>query len=449
MRQYANSLILISGALGLLACAPAPANLDVMQESIDQRLTETAPQAQPRPKASGNLKASVREAVERNGEYLAARSAEQAALAGIAVAESGRRPQITGNGLAGRIYEGNPSNNVISGASADLMLSQLIYDGGGVRAGIDQATASALAARANAVETGNRIALEAFTAWVKLWHAQEQKKLLEARVGEFDTIAGQLDRMTESGMIDSTLRENARLAQLDIDMQKTRLQGDLIAAEAAFLRHFQTVPASLARPEAILTSKDREALGKGWQNAPSLRRVAAELMAAEAATDIAKAARKPIVSLRSGVSSPMDQQDTTDTSVGFQVQYVFGDGGRRKAQIAVAEAREAGLRAQLADAQVQAQSLLATSLANLAALERSSSLVSEKVDVSAIQAETAQAQIALGQSNLGALMEAHISNYRISEQALQLTAQRLVLQAEIAAGTGQLLDKLGLTETQQ
>lgn len=446
MRPTPNGLFLILGALCLQACNTSEPRIETVQRTVDMRLAETRPAAAQRPGLADDVHLALRMAVEGNGEYIAALAAEREAMAGIGAAKSMRRPVLTAGSTVGGVREGSPSNDTLTGATADIMLSQLIYDGGAARATIDQATASAIATRANAQDTGNRIALDAYRAWVGLWLAQEQKRLLQARTGELQTIEAQLDRMTESGMIDSSLRESARLAQIDMDMQRARLQGSLRAAEAAFLRHFDTVPPTVDCPAPLLSGKDRNVDPAAWKNSPSLRRLAAELVAAEAATLNAKAAFRPVVSLRTGVSSPMDPEDTTDASLGVQIQYTLGDGGRRKARIAAAEAREEGLRAQLADAQLQAESLLASATATLAALERSAALVSDKVGASATQADTAGAQIALGQSTLAALMEAHITNYRASEQQLQVTAEQLVLQAEIAAGTGKLLAALGLAE---
>lgn len=445
MNRTALRLALMTGVVSLAACVPVEERIQKAQSDVDVKLSQATPAPTARPAASGDVRVALRKAVEGNGEFRAALAAQTEALAYIGMAQSQQRPQLSSTTMAGKVYEGSPSDDVITGASLDLILSQVVFDGGATRAGIDEATARAVAAQAGAAEVGNSVALEAYRAWVNLWLAQEQMGLLNDRSGEFSTIADQLDRLTESGMVDSSLREGARLAELDISMERSRLQGDLRAREAAFLRYFDAVPAKLPRPASLVDGKGLTPGAEDWKNAPSLRRIAAELLAAEAATDGAKAAFKPVVSLNTALTSPMDPDDTTDTTVGFQVRYTLGDGGKRKAQVAAAEAREEALRAQLQDAQAEAQSLLASSLAGLKALEGSSSLVSEKVSASASKAETAQAQIALGQSNLSALMEAQISNYRATEQELQMIAERLILQAEIAAGTGQLLASLGLS----
>lgn len=443
-----GQLVIVLSALALAGCSNTSARTDVVEATMTQRLAETgAPSGSAegrKPLPTQDFRAALRLAVEADETFRSARFAEQAALAGVRVAASGERPQFTASGMAGQIDEGGPNGRTITGASADVMLTQLVFDGGATRAGIDVATARAIAARAKMLQTGNTVALDAYNAWTDLWLARQQMALLRARTDDVATIAGQIGRMTASGMIDASLREGAELAQIDIQMEETRLVAELAAAEATFERFFGAVPATIARPVPLMPESELAAAARKWQESPALREAAAELVAAEAETEVARAALKPTISLGAGVVSPMDPEETTDTSVGFQVRYTFNDGGRRRAQIDAAEAQQAALRSQLADAQVQAQALVKSSLAQMAALNRSLRLINDKAAVATTRAETAKAQITLGQSTLSSLLETQIASYRTTEDQLRLNAESLRLQAEIAAGTGQLLSRLGI-----
>ncbi len=444
-----SPLLAVLGVCALSACVSDQSRIDALQTAVDQRLVETgdAHFVAARPAAPAkDFRAALRQAVEADDAFHAARYTEAEAIAGIGIATSGTRPQLTGSALGGQVREGSPSNQTIGGAAIDVMLNQIVYDGGATRAAIDEATARAIAARANTLETGNTVALDVFTAWTNLWLAREQIALLRARTAEFTTIMGQLDKMTESGMIDSSMREGARLAQIDFQMEDSRLQSELAAAEATFLRYFRSAPAPLARPAALFSDAELASAAAAWQASPALRRAAAELVAAEATAAGARAALKPVISVNAGVQSPMDPNDTTDTSVGLQLRYTFHDGGKRQAQIKAADARQNALTSQLSDAQAQAQAQAKASVAQLAALAESSGLIAEKVTASAGKADTAAAQITLGQSTLSALLDAQIGNYRATEQQLKLTADKLIVQAQIAAGTGQLLARLGIED---
>lgn len=435
------------GALALAGCIADEDRVLAAQASVERQLAEpvsTKASVARQPVVAGDVRGALRIAVEHNDAYRAARHSEAAAWAAIGTATSSLRPQLTGSALAGQVAEGSPSDRRINGAAVDIMLTQLIYDGGATRATIDEAAARVIAASAAADETGNRVALEAYRAWTRLWLAQQRNAMIRTRMEEVAKIMDLLGRMTDSGMVDSSMREGARLAEIDLQMEQARLDADLAAAQSDFTRHFGPVAGMLAKPVPLVELTGQVIAPDAWQRSPTLRRAAAEVLAADAAVAAARAARKPTVSLNAGVASPMDTEDTTDASVGFQLRYTFNDGGRRKAQISAAEARLDALRATFADMRAEAHAMLAESLSQLAALERATGLVGEKVAASSAKADTAAAQISLGQSDLNEVMAAQIGTYRAAEQQLALAADRLNLQAEIAAGTGQLLVRLGI-----
>lgn len=446
MPRSVSPFVILSAALALTGCAATEDLLSEMDGAVDARLANasTTGGVTTSPVPLDRLDQAVKAAVERNDRYASARAQAREAMAGIDVAASGARPQVNASSLGGRIIEGSPSNRTISGAAADLMLTQLVYDGGATRAAINEATARALAARAAALDTGNGVALDAYKAWVRLWSVQQRAALLSSRSEDVRIITDQLERMTQSGMTDSTLLQGARLADIEARSEDARLKSDLAAAEVEFARFFGTTPASLSRPVALLDDAAFAKATKDWQASPRLRRAAAELVAAEAAANGARAARKPTVNLSAGVASPMDQGDTTDATVGFQLRYTLGDGGRRKARIAAAEARQAALEAELAEAQSAAHALLDGAMARLASLKAAAGLIEERVAAADMQAATAEAQIVLGQTTPRQLLDAKIASYRANEERIRLVEERLILEAEIAAGTGALLPRLGL-----
>jgi outer membrane protein TolC len=176
--------------------------------------------------------------------------------------------------------------------------------------------------------------------------------------------------------------------------------------------------------------------------APTLRKIAAELVAAEAAESQARAQFKPTVNLNLGMTSPMDKDDGTDTTVGLQIRYTFNDGGRRKAQLQTAVARKEATAASLQAAKAEAEAMSVASLARLRALDTSAGLVDKKLESATSQAATAASQVSLGQSTLRGVIDAQIAEYRAQEQQIKLIADRVVLQATIAASMGILLNRL-------
>ncbi|WP_430464785.1 TolC family protein [Tabrizicola sp.] len=420
--------------------------------SIENRLTDhlssTAFQDTKKAKsvvATAKFEDALKLAVESDPQFLSAQAAEKASFAQVGVATSARRPQVSATASGGALKEASPSNREITGVAADIMMSQLIYDGGAANAAIDGALARALSARAATQETGNAVALEALRAWADLWVLQQRLSALNARSADITTLSDQLDRMTANGMLDSATRDSARIAVLDFKTEEASLRSGLAGAEAKFARHFGFVPAgNIAAPRQLFSGQDLRKLQSDISLSPTVRKAAAELIAAEAAEKEALSQFKPTVALNMGVMSPMDEDDTTDTTIGLQMRYTFNDGGRRKSQAAAATARKEASSMNLESAKAEATARMAGALAQLTALEQTAPLIAQKLTASNDQASTAEAQIALGQSTLRGLLDARIAQYRALEQSLKLTAERAVLQGTIAAGAGMLTQKLGV-----
>ena len=447
--QFPRFYILpLTSFLALGACVTPNQQAVSVEQRVDARLQGQQPSliAKMAPVSLENgFEHALQSAVEQNPHYLAARSAETAAFAQIGVAQSALKPQATSNFNGGVLREGSPVDANTSGVAAEMTITQLVYSGGGAVAAIDSAMANALAGRAKAQETGNTIALEAYRAWATLWAVQQQLATLMDRTKDIDTLMAQLDKLTESGMVDSATRDNARMATLDFKMERHRLQGVKIAAEANFAQYFGAAPkASIDAPASLFTTAELEKLSLDISRAPTLRTVAAKLVAAEAAEAQAKAQFKPTLLLSTGVTSPMDTSSTTDTHLGLQLRYTLNDGGKRKSQLDAAVAQKEAVAAELENARASAAAMPLGSLAALRALDQSDDLMKQKASAAETQSETSKSQIASGQVSLRGVMDAEIADYRAFEENIKLSSERLVLQATIAAGTGNLLERLNL-----
>ena len=320
------------------------------------------------------------------------------------------------------------------------MITQLVYDGGASLAAIDSATASALSARAAAQETGNAVALEAVRAWGDVWVAQQQLSAITSRSNAIQTLFNQIEQMTSSGMIDTATRDGAHLTLLDIRMEETNLRSAKAEAESRFQRYFNIIPArGLKQPMLLADEEVVKKAGSDISQVPSLRRAAADLVSAEANVSQARAQLKPSVNLNTGVTSPMKATDSTDTRIGLQLRYTFSDGGRRKSQLAAAIAHQESMKAQLADAQTEAKATLHSTLAKLTALSEAAKINEEKLSTAIAEAAAAESQIALGQATLNQLIDAEIKQYRAYEQQLKTEAGRVLVQATLLAGTGDLI----------
>jgi outer membrane protein, adhesin transport system len=446
MRRF--PLLASLGIAALAGCTTQTATMGEMSAAIDNDLVQ-GPAGQSdidrRPVDLGaSFPDALRAAVESHDGYRAALALEAKASASIGVAKSDRRTQVTANARLGAVREGDPVSETTAGVSGDLALSQLLYDGGASLGSVNRATAEALVAQADRVDRGNVIALEAAQAWADMWLGLQRLALLRAKTRDLDELQHQMDRMAANGLLDRASMDAARRQLLDIQLQKTGLELAASEAELRFARYFGTVPASLSLPSGFITATTLRSKADEWKTAPYLRRLGAGLLAARSAEVEARAAFKPVVRVEAGVSSPLDDNDTTDVAAGVRLSYAFNDGGRRKAQLEAATLRVQALEAELRDAQRIAGMESESALARLAAIDRSLALVAEKIALSASAADTAKSQIATGQTDLRNLVAAQIEHYRACDEELQMQAQRFVLLATLAARTGLLGGLIGL-----
>jgi outer membrane protein, adhesin transport system len=439
--------VFLFGVVALSACAPGVESLSSMQEDVTGILSSVeAPATAEAPviAVGAGFRQALLGAVRSNQGYLAALASERQALDRIGVAESARRPQFGVNGTAGAFRENGSREGTETGAAANVTLSQLLFDGGEAVAGINQATAEALVAQADREVTANELALEAARAWIDVWQYRERIALLRSRTTEMREILSQIERMAQNGMLDRSMLEDARRQIVTVDLEESRMRADLASAQVRFQRFFRVPDAGVNRPEAIISmARARQEAGR-WEQAPSLRRAAGELIIARSAVSAAEAAFSPRARLQAGVNSPLDPDDAVDTSVGLTFEYTFGDGGRRRAQLAAAEARLEAATAQVSDRQQTLRAELDATVRQLAEIERAMPLLQENIRLSRSTAETARSQIATGQSNLRQLVDAEIDSYRASDQHIAMQAERMVLQLTIAARTGALAREIGL-----
>ena len=447
-RHYA----LLLGAFVLSACAETPPQLDHLDDEIVVRLAagdmlaQQAETLDARVDVSKGFKVALLEALEENPGYRAAVKLEEEAAASIDVAASGQRPQITSDSTLGAIYEGDPVSNTTAGIAGGLTLSQLLYDGGATLGSINRATADAVAARAERLDRGNAIVLEAARAWIDVWQYHQRLVWLTTKTSEMDAVVSQIERMASNGMLDRASLDSAKRQIVDIALERATLESQLGDAKSRFERYFGGTPASVENPAKIMTGHVARLRATDWKTAPRLRRSAAELVSAQGALAEAEAAFKPRVSLQTGVMSPMNSDDTTDVTAGFRVEYTFGDGGRRKARLEAARARVDALEARLADEQRDTESQMGAALDRLTSIERSMPLLKQKIALSASEAKTARSQIATGQSNLRNLVEAEVENYRARDQEIRMQAELRLLLLEIAARSGTLTKLIGASD---
>ena len=452
-RSKARRSILFAPAfVGLLTgCGEKTVDFEQVYQDVSQSLTRDEAQIDNealRVNAPQNFGAALSNAVLQHQGYLAASAYEREAMSLVGVAQSANSLQVAGNSTVGAVREtgGTQPDDTTAGAALGINVTQLIYDGGEADANVAMATAQAYVAQQQRIIVSNDIALQSAQAWIDTWRSQSRIDLLDQRTANMDLLISQMERAASNGMVDRAALDSARRQIVGIRLERTRLLAELADTKLRFKRFFGISPRKLPLPEGVVDQNDALTSATAWQDAPVLKRTAANIFVAKQQVSIAKAAFGPRARLQAGITSPMDEDESTDASVGIFVEYTFGDGGRRKADLDAAQSRLEAAEAQLGDEKQMLKAEMSAAASQLRSLDQSMPLLEQQIALSSSEAKTAKSQLATGQSNLRQLIEAEIDSYRAADSKISMRAQQLALQYIIAGRTGQLAERIGLPD---
>ena len=430
----------------LSGCSEAPLDISQVNEAIGATLNAESKDSDQNKLVTieSGLRTSLGEAVKANDAYRSLLALESEAFAKIDIANSARKTQVSTNASIGGLNENGASGGSTIGFNGGLTLSRLLYDAGESTATVDLTSAQALAAQAERQLRANELALEAARAWIDVWQFSARIGLLNDKTSEMDTLVSQIERSANSGMIDRATLEGVRRKIVDISLERVRLDSNLQESQIRFRRYFNQSPSTLSRPSEVVDLKQFNAMVEDWQQAPALRRQAAELVMARYNVKIAEAEFKPRARIEGAIRAPMQSDQSAVTSLGVLLTYTLGDGGRREANLRSANSRLEAAQAQLIDARSRIEAEILAATTQLASIEQSMPLLAENIRLSAGEAEIARSQIVTGQSNLQRLIEAEVQNYRALDSQIAIQAEKMILQLTVAALTGGLGRELGL-----
>jgi outer membrane protein, adhesin transport system len=388
---------------------------------------------------------SVRRSVINNESYKAALLLEDEAMNKIGVAKSVRRTQYSGDSTIGGIFESGSSNNENTiGITGNLNISKLIYDGGQNLADINQATAGALLMQATRRDLGNQLALDVASTWVNIWHLNERLDLINSGKKKMDILIEKMDRMSLSGMMDMSALDNSKTKLVDINLEKNTLQADYEASRIQFVRYFNQEPNNLKKPSFLISYDEAEAEAENWKSASILEQSVANVIIAQNGVLKAEAAYMPKASARAGINAPMKNGESVDKTIGVRLDYIFGDGGRRKSNLKSAKAKLASEEAKLKETSIKIKSELNSALVKLKALNNSMPLLREKINLTTENINTAQSQLNTGQATLGELVNAEISNFDTRNKFIQMRSELHNLLLTVATLSGALAKNIDL-----
>lgn len=328
-----------------------------------------------------------------------------------------------------------------SDAGPFLRVSQLVYDAGAARSDQTAAEARVLQSRAQQIEAGARIALEAVEVYKRLLTNRRLLAIAEDNLRVLRGFAGQIEERAERGAGSTADRLIARSRVADAETQRADAQAQLERAEAAFRRLFGDIPPDLPQPERAppLPAGEADVLDQS----PRLRAANATLKAAEADLAAARARRQPGVEL--GATGRRASGGGGDLALDLTLNYSLDTRGERRAAIDAAQAR--------LDAALAERDTLRRDVREALAFVRTDQTAGEARVIAARQAaasnaasvDAAREQFGIGRRSMVDLLDAQRDYVRAEETLIRAELERFLTDYAALALTGDILDLFDIT----
>ncbi|MBT6542639.1 MAG: TolC family protein [Rhodobacteraceae bacterium] len=444
-----QNLALITAMFALSACgAPqySPAKLSSEVNALSKVSSDILSQPKLAKTLSGDFKNDLSKIVINSPEYILSVSNYNRSLSEILVADADRELQISASANAGQTVKDGAglASTTERGASANLSVSQLIFDGGSSVARIDQARANAFIAEMDVALAANTTAKDAAVSWVNLDTLNKRDTRFQALMTKTEKMLTQMKTLVASGMIDKSASASAEIAARALSLEKANLDAQIAAAEASYMKFFGAVPKNLATPPSLLTAADLTHIQRNWNRAPIMAQTAAQVLSAKQSLLVAQGREKPTVGFKAGMASPMEKDERTTYAIGLEVSWIIGDGGRREANTAAQAANLKAAEQKLKGAKLAGKRELDTALSRRTALTASLDTLVAQEAASQNELEIMWSQLATGQTTVRQLIQAEEKAYRTSDQRISVASELLKIDYEMLASSGLLSKRLGI-----
>jgi TolC family type I secretion outer membrane protein len=383
-----------------------------------------------------------------NPDLRAARARTLAANARLDAAKGARLPTV---GLTGEYMSGrNDLGGFFGFGAADvdpravrLEVTQPLYSGGAISAGVDRARAGQIGAKAQLAEADDALQISVARAYVGVRAAQAFLEASQAHAKALDEWARQAQLKFSAGEIPRSDLDLTLARSAEARAGTARAQGALEVARARYVAIVGDQPTALepAADDGALPLLD-EALARAEAASPVLGAAEAAVRAAQAAARVASAQGLPSINVAARAEQARDQffpgYRSDAVTLGLQGRWTLFAGGRvqaakaeASAQVSAAEARREAVRAAVKTAVIEAWSdLQANRLATAAARDQAQAA---KRAVDSLRQE-----VRVGQRPLVDLLDAERDQLGAVARALaaegEVTVSGLQLQVLVAAG---------------
>jgi adhesin transport system outer membrane protein len=254
------------------------------------------------------------------------------AAAGIKLAESGRNIQASSSLLAGVKSENGTSE---PSAVASVRVGKLLYDFGSTDYAIESQKQIEKSAQLGELLAVEEIGLKATEAWINLARDEAIERVFERGISLATPLLGQIKNISTSGISDKKGLLLAKKRYSDLEFAYEQVKSMTLINRAAFIEAFQGFDngtIGILEPAAVRSiSKSKDDLSI---NSVQLKYSDALINSKKLEIEAIQASDKPQVSVSANATLPVENiKDDGLATVGFDVGYIFNDGGLKKAQI--------------------------------------------------------------------------------------------------------------------
>jgi TolC family type I secretion outer membrane protein len=309
-----------------------------------------------------SLREAAQHALQSDPRMQAADSAVQSSRAGLDEARSGYHPTVgvsasvaaQGLHLQSELPPGFTIPSVLNPASVSLRASQPLYTGGETTALVESSRQALAGSEEAEAATRQGLLLETATTYLDVARDRAIVGVQQANVDTLTQAVSDTQKRFNAGEATRTdvAQATARLAEARAGLRGAEAQRQ--SSEAAFKRVVGIVPDKLDEnpPRPVLPKTQREALN-AIEQIPEVLAADARARALRAQIDVARAARRPRLSLDGSAGEQNDSQLGLDSynswSVQLKASMPIYSGGAIDARIARAHADAEQAQAQAQD----------------------------------------------------------------------------------------------------
>ena len=351
-------------------------------------------------------------------------------------------------------FTANATRNLIADtttSTAQLVADMTIYAGGSRIAARQAAEATLEATRQQLVTVESQVLLDAVTAYLDVWEAQQ---VVSVRQSNVRVLTQQLRAARDRFEVGEDTRTDVAQAEATLAQARSALaaaEGSLEIARELFNLSIGRYPNGLSGPQGrpALPGSEEEAARLARQEHPAIRALQSEVRAAEFAVEQARAAGRPTLSARLSSSETFQSPDPTREGNAASLSLTLSQpiyrggqiGSRERQALAQAEAARANLnrqvqlnlqgvgnayaRLRIATAQIQAsdQRIRAAELAFEGVREEASLGARTTLDVLDAEQDLLEARI----SRIEAASDLYAASYSVLSASGLLTVAHLDL----------------------